>query len=379
MRILIVSSSFFPKVDGSTRCVYDHARKLAERGHDVYLVTRGMEGVPRFQIFEGIKIVRSAIAYRSSSLLKRLSLILEQIITIMILQRTLRFEVIHVHGYTAGLSAIPAKLSFGVPLVITTHGTELLWPKEVRWKNDAEIRLTLLFERFVLNFCNIIVVQSAGVYDYMLKIYGTNIWQKARLIHTGVDHLKFSYSMPSQGNRVLFVGTLSEIKGVSKLINAFATVHREIAESELILAGAGPNRERYEKLTKSLHLDGSVTFLGSIRDDQRLKELYANSDIVVLPSLVGGPVSCTILEGLSSGRAVISTNVVGGIPDVLKGVGVLLPVLDTKILSDEIINMLKDRNRLRVIQKKSRETIERNYTLDSMIDKLEQLYSSIRN
>jgi glycosyltransferase involved in cell wall biosynthesis len=359
--------------------VYDHARKLAERGHDVYLVTRGMEGVPRFQIFEGIKIVRSAIAYRSSSLLKRLSLILEQIITIMILQRTLRFEVIHVHGYTAGLSAIPAKLSFGVPLVITTHGTELLWPKEVRWKNDAEIRLTLLFERFVLNFCNIIVVQSAGVYDYMLKIYGTNIWQKARLIHTGVDHLKFSYSMPSQGNRVLFVGTLSEIKGVSKLINAFATVHREIAESELILAGAGPNRERYEKLTKSLHLDGSVTFLGSIRDDQRLKELYANSDIVVLPSLVGGPVSCTILEGLSSGRAVISTNVVGGIPDVLKGVGVLLPVLDTKILSDEIINMLKDRNRLRVIQKKSRETIERNYTLDSMIDKLEQLYSSIRN
>jgi len=44
LKILLVSSSFYPKIDGSTRCVYDHARKLAQRGNEVYLVTRGIAG-----------------------------------------------------------------------------------------------------------------------------------------------------------------------------------------------------------------------------------------------------------------------------------------------------------------------------------------------
>ena len=68
MKVLLVSSSFFPKVDGSTRCVYDHARKLAERGNLLYLVTRsvnvkgaGSFGTQPFEELEGIKIVRTKL------------------------------------------------------------------------------------------------------------------------------------------------------------------------------------------------------------------------------------------------------------------------------------------------------------------------------
>jgi glycosyltransferase involved in cell wall biosynthesis len=380
MKILIVSSSFFPKIDGSTRCVYDHARKLSQRGHDVYLTTRGINDTPRFENIEGIKVIRSAFAYRRTSMIRRFTLILEQMITIMMLQRRLKFEVIHVHGYTAGLSALPTKIRYRVPLVITTHGTELLWPRRLRWKSSAEVKLTLFFEKLVLNLSDVIVVQSPGVYNYMLKIYGNNIWRKVRPIHTGVDHIKFSPMVSSTQNQILFVGALSEIKGVSKLIKSFARVHQEVPDSKLLLVGLGPNKPFYERLVSSLNLDGSVQFLGNITDDQVLRNLYRDSDIVVLPSLVGGPVSCTILEGLSSGRAVISTNVPGGIPDVLSdGVGVLLPSADENQLAESMIRLLKDREYLHSIQMKARQAVEQRYTLESMIEKLEGLYSSMGN
>jgi glycosyltransferase involved in cell wall biosynthesis len=119
LKILIVSTSFYPKIDGSTRCVYDHARKLAERGHTVYLLTRGAEGARRAEVFEGIRVVRTTTSFRSSTPLSKARLVFEEVISIFRLQRKVRFDVIHVHGCAAGLAAILSKYLLGVPLVTT--------------------------------------------------------------------------------------------------------------------------------------------------------------------------------------------------------------------------------------------------------------------
>ncbi len=83
MKILLVSSSFYPKIDGSTRCVYDHARKLAERGNEVYLVTRGIPGTKREETFEGIHIRRSSYSFRGGLLPNKIRLMLEQMLMII--------------------------------------------------------------------------------------------------------------------------------------------------------------------------------------------------------------------------------------------------------------------------------------------------------
>src|SRR5487761_54224 len=351
MKILIVSSSFFPKIDGSTRCVYDHARKLVERGNSVYLVTRavglknvGSFGTNRYEEFEGIKIFRSGLSLRSSTKLNlgKIRLALEQIIIILRLQRKTRFNVIHVHGYSACYAALPCKLIFRVPMVITTHGTELLWPKSVRWKSPLEIKIGLLFEKFALNLCDIVVAQSEGVKRYMIKLYGNQISKKIRIIPTGVDHLKFRVNPKSiKAPQILFAGALSEIKGLSCLIKAFANVQKKFRDTKLVLAGSGPSTGRYESLVRELGIAQSVKFLGAVRDDSQMIEQYANSDVVVLPSNVGGPISCTILEGLSSGRPVISTNVPGGIPDIINAnVGALIKPKDVESLTTELLKLI---------------------------------------
>ena len=379
LKILLVSSSFFPKIDGSTRCVYDHARGLAAEGNVVYLITRGIEGTRRAEDLEGIRIRRTSVSYRSGTPLDRLRMMLEQVVSIMALNRRVRFDVIHAHGYSSGFAALLCRYLYRVPLVITTHGTELLWPKRLWWKSEAEVELGLLFERFVLEHCDVVIAQSDGVKQYMLRIYSPDLEGKIRIVHTGVDHRKFQPPSRVTPSRViLFVGALSEIKGVGGLIDSFAQVHRDIPESKLVLVGAGPRGGYYREYVDKLGLRDSVRFEGAVRDDARLARLYSDSDIVVLPSNVGGPVSCTIMEGLSCGRAVISTNVPGGIPDVLDGgVGLLIERGDWNALTEDLRRLLTDGKFLSMTETRARTAVEEKYTLDSMISKLTEIYAEV--
>lgn len=374
-----MSSSFFPKIDGSTRCVYDHARKLAERGNEVYLVTRGMRGVKREETFDGIRIRRTSYSFRGGTLLRSARLVVQQMLVIIGLQRKIHFDAIHVHGYTAGLAALPCRFIFRVPLLITTHGTELLWPRELWWKSSFEMKLELIFEKFVLNHCDVVIAQSQGVRAYMREIYGSRLAIKIRIVHTGVDDEKFNVRPKEVGPpQVLFVGALSEIKGLSCLLKAFATVHDEFPEARLALVGSGARATVYKEDVRRMNLDGSIQFYGPVRDDAKLLDLYRASDIVVLPSNVGGPISCTILEGLSCGKAVISTNVPGGIPDVLSdGVGILMRPNDELQLASILRGLITNPSYLKTLESNARRAIEERYTLDSMVDKLTMIYREI--
>jgi len=379
LKVLLVSSSFFPKIDGSTRCVYDHARGLAADGHVVYLITRGIKGARRDEDLDGIRIRRTSVSFRSGTPLNKFWMMLEQVISIIVLNRRERFDVIHAHGFSSCFAALPCRYLYRVPLIITTHGTELLWPKQLWWKSAAEVKLELLFERFVLGHCDVIIAQSTGVMQYMLQIYSPGLKGKIRIVHTGVDHRKFRPPPRTTPSRViLFVGALSEIKGVSGLIDSFAQVHREIPESKLVLVGTGPRGDHYRQYVDKLGLRDSVRFEGAVRDDVKLERLYSESDIVVLPSNVGGPISCTIMEGLSCGRAVISTNVTGGIPDVLGGgVGLLFERGDWNALTDDLRRLLTDQEFLSTTESRARTAVEERYTLDSMISQLTEIYAEV--
>ena len=308
-------------------------------------------------------------------------MVIEQTLSIVLLHRREHFSVIHAHGYSAGFAALMCRFVYRVPLVITTHGTELLWPRKLWWKSVTEVKLGLLFERFVLNHCDVVIAQSEGVRRYMLGIYSSGLAKKIRIVHTGVDHRKFQPPARGGSNKVvLFVGALSEIKGVDGLIDSFAQVHKDLPDAKLVLVGTGPRGDYYRNRVITLGLSDSVRFEGAVRDDSKLARLYSESDIVVLPSNVGGPISCTIMEGLSCGRAVISTNVPGGIPDVLdRGTGLLIERGDWRSLTDALRRLMTDEEFLSMTEKKARTAVLEKYTLDSMIEKLTKIYAELSN
>jgi glycosyltransferase involved in cell wall biosynthesis len=113
--------------------------------------------------------------------------------------------------------------------------------------------------------------------------------------------------------RVLFVGNLSERKGVSDLLQALAQPALASVPLHLTLVGGG-DVAGYAAKAERLGVAHKVHFHGWA-DQHELAKLLAESDALVLPSYDEG-LPLAILEALAHGVAVVCTPV-GEIPHVL--------------------------------------------------------------
>jgi glycosyltransferase involved in cell wall biosynthesis len=100
---------------------------------------------------------------------------------------------------------------------------------------------------------------------------------------------------------------LIPLKGISELLEAFS----RLAEGELYVAGDGSLQPLVTQAVES----GRVTYLGHL-DRPALQRLYADSDVLVLPSRheVWGLV---INEALEHGLPVIATEAAGAVDDLV--------------------------------------------------------------
>ncbi len=135
--------------------------------------------------------------------------------------------------------------------------------------------------------------------------------------------------------RVLFVGRLSEVKGVNVLLKAVALV----GGVELIIAGDGERRREYETLARAMGLN--ALFAGRITAAER-ESLFRSSDVVAIPSIVldggrteGMPVIC--MEAMASGKTVVASRV-GGLAEIVRDGhnGLLCEPGDPRALADAL-------------------------------------------
>jgi len=113
---------------------------------------------------------------------------------------------------------------------------------------------------------------------------------------------------------ILFIGRLTEVKGVDVLLRAM----RRVAGARLVIAGDGEQRCYLEALAGDLAID--VAFPGRIEASER-ERLLRECDGLVIPSRVlasgrteGTPVVC--LEAMAAGRPVIASRT-GGLAEII--------------------------------------------------------------
>jgi glycosyltransferase involved in cell wall biosynthesis len=113
--------------------------------------------------------------------------------------------------------------------------------------------------------------------------------------------------------RVLFLGNLSDLKGVSDLLNALARPGLREAKLQVSIAGGG-DVEGYRAKARALGLDAIVRLEGWCEPAETAR-LLAAADVLVLPSYTE-VLPLVVLEALANGVAVVCTPV-GEIPSVL--------------------------------------------------------------
>jgi glycosyltransferase involved in cell wall biosynthesis len=106
--------------------------------------------------------------------------------------------------------------------------------------------------------------------------------------------------------RLLFLGDLSQRKGVPELLRALASPALTFRRWRATLAGGG-SVDHFRDLAADLGIADKTEFPGWL-DAERIGALCAGSEVLVLPSHAEG-LAMSVLEGLSYGLAVVTTPV----------------------------------------------------------------------
>jgi glycosyltransferase involved in cell wall biosynthesis len=121
----------------------------------------------------------------------------------------------------------------------------------------------------------------------------TNLWKPVSMRKDSAGSIRF-----------LFAGRLVDWKAVDLLLEAFSHIVNS-HQATLEILGDGPERERLQRFSEQLGLNGKVVFHGWLSQDS-VARVFQGADVFILPSLYecGGAV---VLEAMAVGLPVIAT------------------------------------------------------------------------
>lgn len=192
-----------------------------------------------------------------------------------------------------------------------------------------------------------------------------------------VQELKGSVELDPTLQYVLYVGRLSELKGVHVLIEAFQSILARMPDARLIITGSsffgGAAKTAYEQTLVDLAapVASSIVFTGFL-PHEKLKYLYSAVDVVCVPSVWQDPCPLVVLEAMGSGTCLVASRV-GGVPEMATdGVtAVLVPPADANALSDAVCAVLGDPLRKGQLEAAARADVTQRFGWERLVGELE--------
>jgi glycosyltransferase involved in cell wall biosynthesis len=134
--------------------------------------------------------------------------------------------------------------------------------------------------------------------------------RKIEVIPVGVNFEKFSEISASVGPelRLGFFGRLIPEKGVHRLVPLARRLQENGTKVKFVVAGLIERPEFVSRVLKELSGNCEVQYLGQL-DKANNKDYYQSIDIALFPDLVPGTGAIAVLEAMSAGKLVISSNV----------------------------------------------------------------------
>ena len=308
MKIAFVYDTSFPWVTGGAeRRIYEIAKRLAIRGHDIHIYSLGYW--MQTEEYKSQKvIIKDNITYHSVG--KPVDLytkdnkrsIKEAIyFSTCILKCDLKdYDIVDCQGFPY-FSCYSSKLK-SKNLVITLHE---VW-NDYWYEYMGRIGFFgKIIEKGILHLTNNVICVSQLTYEQMLE---NRCPSNATVIANGVDTDKITYVTPrKEYSDIIFAGRLIPEKNVELIIRAIHLVKNKHPHLTCRIIGEGPEEEELKTLTQTLNLEENIIFEGFFDKQEDLYRSIKSSTMFILPSKREGFGIVTI-EANACGVPVITLN-----------------------------------------------------------------------
>ena len=342
MKVLIVSRGMPLKEDPMFGVFeMDQARALAEYGHEVCFFSVDLRSLRHKRSFgmraedrDGIKVFHLSLPVGAIPRKLR-HLIRKKAVSYLYhkaFAKATKPDIIHAHFFDIAYCTVPLSKKTHIPLVVTEHSSVL---------NQPAVSSALRKEAYVAytNASQVISVSSA-----LKRSIERHIGAESVVIHNTIDLALFCQIHPErhQGFVYISVSNLVSSKRIDLLVDAFAAVRKEYLDSQLVIVGDGPEKEKLESASERLRLTDAITFTGKITRPE-IAELYKKADCFVLPS-ESETFGVAYAEAMAAGIPVIATKCGGPEDFVTADNGMMINTDDLEGLIHSMIAIRKNKN-----------------------------------
>jgi len=397
MRILYVTPAYKPayRMGGPIVSMAAVAERLARKGHEVTVATTNANldedlDVPldRFVEIEGVNVryfrrteplrrwlpfvpyVSRSMGYAYSPAMKDG---LEALVP--------RHDLVHVQMPFVYPTYAAARAAFrhGKPLFYHQHGNYL--PTHLaRRRRKKDFYLALVEKRLMRRATALIALTEAERVAFRSLAPETPCWIVPNGVDVpaddpgAVDRVRVRHGIPLGATLILFLARLHPWKGIDELIGAWAAMQPAHPDVYLVAAGVdecGAER-RWRPIAEKTGFSDRLVFAGVV-SGQAKADLLHRADLFCLPSS-GEGLSIAVLEALAHSTAVMLSPGCN-MPELERaGAGVIVPK-DCLAMTRALEDLVRDRDRLRTMGQAGRDIAVRDYSWDTVTNRLIELYA----
>lgn len=204
------------------------------------------------------------------------------------------------------------------------------------------------------------------------RIHGVGVDEKRFYIVSKKEQLEIrkKFNLKKDQKIILCVGELLPNKNQKIAIQAMEKIVKKYPETQLLIAGNGPEKENLEKLIRSLKLEKNIKMLGYVTN---LQEYQKIADIAVSCSKREG-LPLNIVEAMLSGTPVVASLNRGHRELIHNGEnGFIVDVDDDKKMAEKILKLFENKNLFNQIKEKAEEYVKL-YTFKNVKNELKYIY-----
>ncbi|MDT8859985.1 N-acetyl-alpha-D-glucosaminyl L-malate synthase BshA [Alkalihalobacillus sp. MEB130] len=370
---LKIGISCYPTVGGSGVIATELGKLLAERGHEVHFITSSvpfrLDRVYPNIYYHEVEVNQYSVFQYPPYDLTLASKMAEVV-------KRQKLDLIHVHyAVPHAICAILAKqmVEHDVKIMTTLHGTDITVLGYDPSLKDI-IKFGIEQSDFVTAVSDDLVLQTRDLVSTNKPIESVyNFIDERVYTKREVAELKKHYDLKEDERVLIHISNFRPVKRIPDVIRSFAKVSAQM-KAKLLLIGNGPELAVARQMTKQLHIEENVLFLGN---QKHIAELLSMSDLMLLVSEKES-FGLVALEAMACGVPVIGTRT-GGIPEVVVDgeTGYLCDVGDIDCIADKALTLLQDQATYEAFSRNGIERVESTFHSQIIVSQYEKLYQQM--